>query len=800
MNRLRLCLFILLTVGFFVFTPLFVDALPPDPELHSAIRTVRKYINLKPSYAPSEIEKCFTDSFNILARNWNHLPAIYQREFQGIFLRPGLPGSAYGSVYLPKKFDTPHFRFHYTTVGLNAPPLEDLNPMNGVPDFVDICAEAMERSFHVEVDLMGFKQPFDDFWVAENGGNHKYDVYLFMFPALGFTTVDWYNGRVLSTVATFGPYFAINSRIYDFFGRSEGIRFIETTCAHEFIHGVQFGYNARMPTWFMEASATWIESKVYDGGRIDDLDDIPDPDEIGETDAYNYYARQLDIFLRQPDIALDSRVGLHEYAAVIWALYMAERFDVDIIRQFYGNTTEGSFREYGNFSQVFTDHGTTLVEVFKTFTEWNYFTDDRDDKQHYFNGHRFPPVAIHPTDVHNAYPVRVDFDSEAMPEPFSARYIVFEPALGVVMKEFAVKVDGTDLAPIDIDALSLADRNAIQQELDRHDITGLRGWGAKFIVERRDGITEVREAFTYHRSQEAQITFKDFGGEIEKITLILINVRPDIEHVVIPGGGYFGGSVSYMAGRPPAGKLSTPTVSEGNNGVLVQWELEDLTDIREIVIVRKRHAAFINTDDPQPLQSAAEVLNAADRDENGIPDSDINIVRRVNATDTRFEDTTIFQDVDLDRAQFDLSSPSFNPQSVTYYYAVVPVNALGIMGTPSIGLNGFTPTFKPEMNIPAAPIRTRLLQSYPNPFNPDVWMPYELAEGSSVLIEIYNMAGQLVRTLELGLKPPGQYITKERAAYWDGRTQLGEHAASGVYFYVLKAGDFVATQKMLILK
>lgn len=783
MNRLRLFFLILLSIGIFTCTALFVDARPPDPEVQRAIRTARKYINLKPSYAPSEIEECFTDSLIILARNWNQLPIIYQKEFQGIFTRPGLPGSPFGSVYLPEKFDTPHFRLHYTTVGPHAPPLEDFHPMNGVPDYVDLCAGAMEKSFHIEVDLLGYKLPFDDFWVAENGGNRKYDVYLFVFPALGLTTADWFNGRVLSTVATFGPYFAINSRMYDYYGKSEGIRYIETTCAHEFFHGIQFAYNVFMPTWFMEASATWSESKVYAGGRINR--------EIGETDAYNQYSGQLRRWFLQPDIALDSREGDHEYGSVIWVFYMAERFGVDIVRQFYGNTTEGNFRELGNFFQVFIDHGKTLVEAFKTFTVWNYFTNDRDDGQHYFNAHRFPPVAIHPNDVHRSYPVRVDFDSESMPEHFASRYVVFHPV--GIMDEFAVKIDGGDLAPIDMSGLTATERNQIQDELDRLDITGLRGWGAKFIVERRDGPPEIRETFTYHRSQEAQITFKDFGGKIQKITLILINVRPDVEHVVIPGGGYFGGSVNYMAGRPPAGKLSTPTVSQGSNGsVLVRWGLEDVTDIREVAIVRKRYTSMIFTDDPQPFQRAADVLNAADRDRNGIPDGDINIVGRVNATDTSFEDRTIFQDIDVNNDRFEA-------QNTRYYYAVVPVNAVGIMGTPSIDPNGITPAFN-ATNAALAPIQTRLLQSYPNPFNPEVWIPYELEDTAPVSIEIYNTAGQLIRILDIGVQPRGRYVSKERAAYWDGRTQSGERATSGVYFYLLKAGDFTATRKMVILK
>jgi hypothetical protein len=96
--------------------------------------------------------------------------------------------------------------------------------------------------------------------------------------------------------------------------------------------------------------------------------------------------------------------------------------------------------------------------------------------------------------------------------------------------------------------------------------------------------------------------------------------------------------------------------------------------------------------------------------------------------------------------------------------------------------------------------KTALLPCYPNPFNPDVWIPYELEKETAIKIEIYNAAGQLVRTLDLGAQPRGRYISKSKAAYWNGRTEFGERAASGVYFYVLKAGNFTATRKMVILK
>ena len=98
------------------------------------------------------------------------------------------------------------------------------------------------------------------------------------------------------------------------------------------------------------------------------------------------------------------------------------------------------------------------------------------------------------------------------------------------------------------------------------------------------------------------------------------------------------------------------------------------------------------------------------------------------------------------------------------------------------------------------PERTALLVNYPNPFNPETWIPYQLAEPAKVTIHIYAMSGALVRKLDLGHQAAGVYSEKNRAAYWDGCNQLGEPVASGVYFYTFTAGDFMVTRKMLIRK
>ena len=100
----------------------------------------------------------------------------------------------------------------------------------------------------------------------------------------------------------------------------------------------------------------------------------------------------------------------------------------------------------------------------------------------------------------------------------------------------------------------------------------------------------------------------------------------------------------------------------------------------------------------------------------------------------------------------------------------------------------------------STPQKTALLANYPNPFNPETWIPYQLAKPADVTVHIYAADGKLVRTLALGHQAVGKYYHRSRAAHWDGKNEFGETVASGVYFYTLTAGNFSATRKMLIRK
>ena len=98
------------------------------------------------------------------------------------------------------------------------------------------------------------------------------------------------------------------------------------------------------------------------------------------------------------------------------------------------------------------------------------------------------------------------------------------------------------------------------------------------------------------------------------------------------------------------------------------------------------------------------------------------------------------------------------------------------------------------------PKETALLPNFPNPFNPETWLPYHLANRSNVTITIYDAHGTFIRQLDLGHQREGYYTTRSRAAYWDGRNDVGERVASGIYFYQLQADGLSYLRKMVIVK
>ena len=126
------------------------------------------------------------------------------------------------------------------------------------------------------------------------------------------------------------------------------------------------------------------------------------------------------------------------------------------------------------------------------------------------------------------------------------------------------------------------------------------------------------------------------------------------------------------------------------------------------------------------------------------------------------------------------------------------------LATEDVRLGKWMPVFKELLHLLTEmreiPNTTALLPNYPNPFNPETWIPYHLSKGTDVTLTIHDVRGVLVRELTLGYQAAGVYESRSRAAYWDGRNAVGEPVASGLYFYTLTAGEFTATRKLLIVK
>ncbi len=148
------------------------------------------------------------------------------------------------------------------------------------------------------------------------------------------------------------------------------------------------------------------------------------------------------------------------------------------------------------------------------------------------------------------------------------------------------------------------------------------------------------------------------------------------------------------------------------------------------------------------------------------------------------------------------AAPSLYPASLTMF------TAADIRGwlTQAHGLDFRDPKlqsgihFLEQLLLVLVPKKTELLPNYPNPFNPETWIPYRLAEDAFVAVTIYDPRGRVVRRLNVGHRISAVYESRSKAIYWDGRNEVGDKVASGIYFYTLTAGDFSATRKMLILK
>ena len=238
----------------------------------------------------------------------------------------------------------------------------------------------------------------------------------------------------------------------------------------------------------------------------------------------------------------------------------------------------------------------------------------------------------------------------------------------------------------------------------------------------------------------------------------------------------------YNLAFSPDGKT---LASSHEQGTILLWDYGSFFNTT-------RHAADVNNDGLVDIHDL--VVVAANFGKTGINDADVNEDGVVDIADLILVAGALDQDAAAPTAfalkmKYDISKSDIQ-QWITQ---AQQLNHEDITSQKGI-------SFLENLLLALTPNKTELLANFPNPFNPETWIPYQLAESADVSIQIYSSDGQLIRTLDLGKKTAGLYQNKGAAAYWDGKNEIGEPVASGVYYYKLSADNFNATRKMVIRK
>ena len=349
--------------------------------------------------------------------------------------RPTVPGEGnrtndLGHSYTaePEYYISPggNFKIWYVTTtedrpGAGWPEFDDAGS-GAVPEYVRLCATYLEESRRVIVEELGYRPPpvdyqYHDLYEAmdsDDGGDGLYDVYISDLPS---QFSGYARPEAVAEGASLPSYIVVeNDFVESRRTPEEALDLLKITIAHEYFHAVQFGYDAGEEAFWLEQSAVWIEEQVYD-----------------EVNDYLTYLPSFSGFLTEPWISLDTSNGEHEYAGVLWPLFLEKRHDRDLIRKIWERA--GTSRALAAIDEGLRSVGSDLASAFQEFASWNVFTGSRANADRFYEeGALYPQVelsALHePVLQRDAGSYRFDgpqIPAARYPDHLGANYVRFVP-------------------------------------------------------------------------------------------------------------------------------------------------------------------------------------------------------------------------------------------------------------------------------------------------------------------------------------------------------------------------------------
>ncbi|MBN2385302.1 hypothetical protein JXQ70_20695 [bacterium] len=455
-----------LQMGYFLFHPEKVDArFRPEPD-----------------YAL----KCGTVLLRELQDNFHYLTAEEQAFFNERKARPSPPTQ--------HTYQTTHFLIHYDTTGSQAiyNATVDVDPADGVPDFINRTAEAAEYVWSIEVDPanLGYDHPPYDGTVG--GGTNLYDIYFYDLADVGSGVYGYcaaespgtgtYPGRDYSVIS----YLCLHRNFWfeTAMSKEDAMRM---TLAHEFQHACQGSYNFSADLGFMENCAMNMEERVYD--------------------EINGYYTWMNPRFNQPHKQLKYANGAVEYATLIWPMFLQQNWNHDLVKAVWINTIDIT-NIMDCYEQTFTTElNQGLKEVYQMFTTWFFICGDQDDGNHYEEGADWAPhinvVGEHHVRIkrtHTTYPASGDASPDRQPEQLGCNYINFD--------------------------VSATDDYGITVNFNGNVVHAQDDWGITFIT--HNAVTGKYKS-TYHHCDsngDIEVSCYDPLQQCDIITMVVQNLRP----------------------------------------------------------------------------------------------------------------------------------------------------------------------------------------------------------------------------------------------------------------------------------